>query len=334
MRIAINGFGRIGKTFLRSILLDTRSAEKIEVVAINTGKPASQYLAHLFKHDSVMGRFPLHVDQDADALLVGNLHIPLLACTEPQNLPWKKLSIDWVVECSGKFASKEGAQLHLQAGAKKVLISAPADDADITIIPGINHEQFNSSEHKIVSLGSCTTNCFAPIIKVLQDNFEIVGGMMTTIHAYTNDQVIVDSDHKDPRRARAGAHNIIPTKTGAEKAIIKIYPQLTGKLKAHAVRVPVIDASMIDFTFMTQQSTTAENINALFKKAASALPAGTIEYSQAPIVSGDIIGNPHGAIIDSLLTQSQGTISRVCAWYDNEFGYTSRMKEFLLLNQK
>lgn len=332
MRIAINGFGRIGKTFLRSIALDKRAAQHIEIVAINTGKPASQYLAHLFKHDSVMGTFPLNVEQTSDTLIVGNLRIPLLACPEPQDLPWQQLGIDWVIECSGKFASKEGAQLHLQAGAKKVLISAPADDADITIIPGINHDQFNRQTHNIVSLGSCTTNCFAPLVKVLQDNFEIIGGMMTTVHAYTNDQLIVDGDHKDPRRARAAAHNMIPTKTGAEKAIIKIYPKLAGKLKAHAVRVPVIDASLIDFTVITRQETSADELNTLYKKAAASLSPGTLEYSEAPLVSGDIIGNAHGAVFDSLLTQSQGTVSRICAWYDNEFGYASRMKEFLLLN--
>lgn len=330
MRIAINGFGRIGKTFLRTLLMDARTTGKIEVVAINTGKPASPHLGHLFKYDSVMGAFSQMVQQTPSSLIIGNVPIPLLAHTEPQELDWKKLDIDWVIECSGKFTTKELASHHLRAGAKNVLISAPADDADITVIPGVNHHQFDSKAHQIVSLGSCTTNCFAPIVKVLQANFEIMSGMMTTVHAYTNDQVIVDAEHKDPRRARAAAQNIIPTKTGAEKAIIKIYPQLEGKLKAHAVRVPVVDASMIDFTVTTRQATSAQALNELFKKAATSELRGTLEYTELPLVSSDIIGNPHGAIVDGLLTQSLGTTSRICAWYDNEFGYASRMKEFLL----
>ncbi len=330
MRIAINGFGRIGKTFLRALLLDDRTAGNIEIVAINLGKPASPYLAHLFKHDSVMGVFPLNVDQTPELLIIGGIRIPLLTQPDPQKLDWQKLGVDWVIECTGKFNSHDLAQQHVQAGAKKVLISAPVQDADITIIPGVNDDRYEKANHNIISLGSCTTNCFAPMIKVLQDNFDLLSGFMTTIHAYTNDQVIVDADHKDPRRARAAAQNIIPTKTGAEKTIITLYPHLEGKLKAHAMRVPVIDASMIDFTFTTKQTTTAQDLNALFKKAATTSLRDTIEYVELPLVSSDIIGNSHAAVIDGLLTQSLGTTSRVCAWYDNEFGYASRMKEFLL----
>jgi glyceraldehyde-3-phosphate dehydrogenase type I len=330
IRIAINGFGRIGKTFLRTILLDSNTRGKIEVVGINTGKQASPHLSHLFKFDTTMRTLPNDVKQTPETLIVDGMSIPLIAQLEAQDLPWKKLNVDWVVECSGKFTTKELASLHLQAGAKQVLISAPADDADKTIIPGINQHDFTQGKHKIVSLGSCTTNCFAPIIKVLHDNFEILNGMMTTIHAYTNDQVILDLDHKDPRRARAASQNIIPSKTGAEKAIIKIYPDLEGKLKAHAMRVPVMNSSMIDFTVVTKEPTSIAALNNLFKKAAETSLHGTLEYTELPLVSSDIIGNPHGAIIDGLLTQSLGTTSRICAWYDNEFGYASRMKEFLL----
>jgi glyceraldehyde 3-phosphate dehydrogenase len=329
VRIAINGFGRIGKAFLRTLLLDSKTRSKIEVVAINTGKPANQYLGHLFKYDTTMRTLPFTVEQTEAALVVDGIHIPLIAQLDAKNLPWKQLNVDWVVECTGKFTTHELASLHLQAGAKRVLISAPADDADITIIPGVNDQDFKAEKHMIVSLGSCTTNCFAPLIKVLHDNFEIVNGMMTTIHAYTNDQVVLDVEHKDPRRARAAAQNIIPTKTGAEKAIIKIYPDLEGKLKAHAVRVPVADASMLDFTVITKETTTAQTLNDLFKTAAPK-SRGALEYTQLPLVSSDIIGNPHGAVVDGLLTQSLGTTSRICAWYDNEFGYASRMKDFLL----
>ncbi len=330
IRIAINGFGRIGKTFLRTLLLDSHTRGKIEVVAINTGKPASPHLGHLFKFDTTMRTLPLTVEQTNDALIVDGIRIPLIAELEAQNLPWKQLNVDWVIECSGKFTTKELASQHLQVGAKQVLISAPADDADITVIPGINQHDFAPGKHKIVSLGSCTTNCFAPVIKVLHDNFEILNGMMTTIHAYTNDQVILDLDHKDPRRARAAAQNIIPSKTGAEKAIVKIYPDLEGKLKAHAMRVPVMNTSMLDFTVITKQPTSAAALNALFKQAAATTLHGTLEYTELPLVSSDIIGNPHGAIVDGLLTQSLGATSRICAWYDNEFGYASRMKDFLL----
>lgn len=329
VRIAINGFGRIGKAFLRSLILDSQARNNIEVAAINTGKPASPYLAHLFKYDTTMRALPCVVEQTPNALIVDNLRIPLIAELDVNNIRWSQLNVDWVIECTGKFTTHELASLHLQAGAKKVLISAPADDADVTIIPGVNDEDFLPSLHRIVSLGSCTTNCFAPIIKVLHHNFEIVNGMMTTVHAYTNDQVVLDVEHKDPRRARAAAQNIIPTKTGAEKAIIKIYPDLEGKLKAHALRVPVADASIVDLTIITKQTTTAEELNKLFKQAAAS-SRGALEFTQLPLVSSDVIGNPHGGIVDGLLTQSLGATSRICAWYDNEFGYASRMKEFLL----
>ncbi|MBM3886406.1 type I glyceraldehyde-3-phosphate dehydrogenase [Candidatus Dependentiae bacterium] len=330
IRIAINGFGRIGKTFLRTLLLDERAKNNMQIVAINTGKPASPHLGHLFKFDTTMRALPFNVEQTDKALIVNGISIPLIAELNTENLDWAALNIDWVIECSGKFTTHALATQHIQAGAKHVLISAPAEDADITVIPGINHEFFNKKLHKIVSLGSCTTNCFAPIIKVLHDHFNIIHGMMTTIHAYTNDQVVLDIDHKDPRRARTAAQNIIPSKTGAEQTIIKIYPELAGKLKAHAMRVPVMDASIVDFTVATKENTSTEELNILFRKAAQEHLRDTIEYIEQPLVSSDIIGNPHAAIVDGLLTQSLGTISRICAWYDNEFGYASRMKEFLL----
>ncbi len=330
MRIAINGFGRIGKSFLRALLLDPRIQKKVHVVGINTGGALSPYTGHLFAYDTVMGSFSLPVEQKNDVLCVAGMQIPLLNEQFPENLPWKKLGVDWVIECSGKFTTQALAQQHIQAGAKKILISAPADDADFTAIPGVNNTHFNTTKHTIISLGSCTTNCFAPLVKVLHESLEIVSGMMTTVHAYTNDQVVLDVAHKDPRRARAAASNIIPTKTGAEKTIVKIYPELEGKIKAQALRVPVANASMIDFTVLTKKSTDRDTLNALFKKATTSTLQGTLDYTELPLVSSDFIGNPHAAIVDGLLTQSLGTLSRVCAWYDNEFGYASQMKEFLL----
>lgn len=330
LRIAINGFGRIGKAFVRALLQDQSALAAIDVVAINTGKPASPFLEHLFKYDSALHGLHETVSLRENSLKVANQTFPLIAELDPAKLPWKNLAVDWVIDCSGKFTTKENAQFHINAGAKKVLISAPVEDADITIIPGVNGDQYNENIHQIISLGSCTTNCFAPVVKVIHEAMTLETGMMTTVHAYTNDQVIVDGDHKDPRRARAAAQNIIPTKTGAEKTITKIYPQLEGKLKAHAVRVPVIDGSMIDFSFLTKEKTSSTELNDLFKAAAEKSLLGTLKYIEAPLVSSDVIGSSYASIVDGLLTQSTGNMSRICAWYDNEFGYASRMKEFLL----
>jgi len=332
LKIAINGFGRIGRTFLRTIMLDASAQQKIEVVAINIGPSDPGMVAHLFKYDSVMKTFPGDVHSNNSTLVVNNHTIKLYAESDPEKLPWKNLDIDWVVDASGHFTTKEAAMRHINAGSKKVLITAPATDEDITIIPGVNDQQYDQKNHAIVSLGSCTTNCFAPIIKVIHEAFGIQQGLMTTTHAFTNDQVLLDVEHKDPRRARAATLNIVPTKTGADKVITKIYPNLQGKLKAVAIRVPVPIVSLIDFTFIAEKQITKETINTAFEKEAQTSLKNIVQYVTEPLVSSDFIGNEHSCIIDSMLTQSVGNMGKVFAWYDNEFGYSSRLKDFLLHN--
>lgn len=332
MRIAINGFGRIGRAFLRSVLLDPAMAKKLEVVAINQGPSPAKQLDILFKYDSVMGEFPGDVTVDDKFLTIGSTKIALFTQADPATLPWKALAIDWVVEASGFFTSHEKASLHLKAGAKKVLITAPSKNADCIVVPGVNNEAYNAQEHTIVSLASCTTNCFAPLLKVLCDNVTLERGMMTTVHAYTNSQVLLDVATEDPRRSRAAALNIIPTKTGAGDVITKIFPQLEGKLDMMAIRVPVPDVSFVDFTFVTKEILTVEQLNDYFRKAAATSLRGVLMYTDQPLVSSDYLGNVHAAIFDSLLTKCNGQINKVCAWYDNEFGYSSRIKDFLLHN--
>lgn len=339
LKIAINGFGRIGRTFLRTIMLDANASQKLDVIAINLGPSDSSSdhadhsaVAHLFKYDSIMKTFPGDVHSDGKTLTINNHSIKLYAERDPEKLPWKDLAIDWVVDASGKFTTREAAIRHINAGSKKILITAPATNEDITIVPGVNDAQYNPDKHDIVSLGSCTTNCFAPIIKVLHETFTISHGLMTTTHAFTNDQVLLDIEHHDPRRARAATMNMIPTKTGADKVITKIYPDLLGKLKASAVRVPVPIVSLIDFTFITEKPITREIINQAFETYATTSLKNILEYVTEPLVSSDFTGNAHSCIFDSLLTQSVGNLGKVFAWYDNEFGYSSRLKDFLLHN--
>jgi glyceraldehyde 3-phosphate dehydrogenase len=318
MKIAINGFGRIGKAFLRSVLQE--NGKGLSVVAINTGPSPIKHINTFFKYDSVLGTFPKDFPKD----------IQIYSESDPSKLPWKKLDIDWVVEASGKFTTKERASAHLEAGSKKVLITAPATDEDITIIPGVNDEKYDAAKHKIVSLGSCTTNCFAPIVKVLTESFDLQQGFMTTIHAYTNNQALLDSEHKDPRRGRAAACNIIPTSTGADKVITKIYPELAGKLQGAAIRVPVPLGSLVEFTFTTKNGLTVEKINQAFKSAADSSLKNILSYSSDPIVSSDVIGTTYSCIFDSSLTKANGTMGEVSGWYDNEYGYSCRLRDFLL----
>lgn len=327
--ILINGFGRIGRTFLRIVMLDKDVQKKIRVVAINLGPSDCVNLANLFTYDSVMGIFPGSVEYKNHVLTVNGQAIQVLAEADPLKLPYNALSVDWVVEASGCFTSREKAGLHVRAGAKKVLITAPSDDADISIIPGVNDQQYNEANHVVVSLGSCTTNAFAPLVKIVKENFGIEYGMMTTTHAYTNDQVLLDVEHKDPRRARAAALNIIPTKTGADKVIITLFPELDGKLKAAAIRVPVPVGSLIDFTFLTGKSVTKDEINRVLQQAALGTMKNIVQYCEDPLVSSDFIGNTFSCVVDSLLTQSLGSMGKIFAWYDNEYGYSSRIKDFL-----
>ncbi|MCK4651056.1 type I glyceraldehyde-3-phosphate dehydrogenase [Candidatus Babeliales bacterium] len=336
-KIAINGFGRIGKTFLRTLLQDKKN--ELEVVAINLGPGNPELAAHLFKYDSIMGKYQGSIEykscknKDYTGILkIDGFEIKILSELNPLKTNWKNLEIDWVVESSGAFTKREKSELHLKSGAKKVLITAPSTNEDITIIPGVNDNQYKPDKHFIISLGSCTSNCFAPIIKVLKENFTILNGFMTTIHAYTNDQVLLDIEHKDPRRARAAALNMIPTKTGADKVIVKIYPDLEKKLKGQAIRVPTPVVSLVDFTFTTDHELTTEKINQTFKKYSQNELKGILEYCEEPLVSKDFEQNSHSCIIDSFLTQSLGKISKVFGWYDNEFGYCCRLKDFLLHN--
>jgi glyceraldehyde 3-phosphate dehydrogenase len=323
INVAINGFGRIGRITFRALL----RKPNIKVVAIND-LTSPDTLAHLLRYDSVHGRFEGNVSVVEGNLVVNGITIPVFAEKEPANLPWKKFGVDVVVESTGVFRRRELLQKHIDAGAKKVVLSVPADkpeDVDATIVMGVN-EKMLKPEHRFVSNASCTTNCLAPAAKVLNDNFGIKHGLMNTIHSYTNDQIILDAPHKDLRRARAAAVSIIPTSTGAAKAIGLVVPELAGKLDGLAMRVPTPDGSVVDLTCVLEKPATKEQVNSAMKLAAEGSMRGILEYCTDPVVSVDIIGNPHSSIFDSLLTQVKGeTLVKIVAWYDNEFGYSQRM---------
>lgn len=330
-RVAINGFGRIGRTALRT-LLEKSVATHIEVVAINLGPSKAENLDILFAYDSIMGAFPGTVTCDEKSLIINGKAIALCNEKDPANLPWKQLGIDSVVESSGAFTDGEKAKAHLTAGARKVLITAPAKNDDATIIMGVNDHSYNPEKHHIISLGSCTTNCFAPIVKVLHESFNLTSGLMTTIHSYTNDQVLLDVEHKDPRRARAAALNMIPTKTGAKSLIGNIFPDLAGKIDAVSIRVPTPVVSLLDFSFVASKPLTVAAINESFKIASNGSLKQIMQYENKPLVSSDFRENQASCIVDSLLTQSTGSMGKVFAWYDNEYGYSCRVRDFLLHN--
>ncbi len=329
-RIAINGFGRIGRSFARTILSDPVACKQLELAVINVGPCAPEQIDHLFKYDTVMGTYPGQVSYADGVLTVDEHSITVIAECEPSKIPWADHGIDWVVECTGCFTDSASCQQHIDAGATKILISAPGQGEDITIVPGVNSDAYDASQHNIVALGSCTTNCIVPMIKVIKERFSLTGGLMTTTHAYTNTQVLLDIEDSDLRRSRAAALNIIPTSTGADKIITKIFPDLTGKIQALAIRVPVPIVSLVDFTFTTQEELTAEAINEAFVDAAAGELKGILEYTTAPLVSSDYQGHPASCIIDSLLTRAQGNMGKVFGWYDNEWGYSQRLKDFLL----
>lgn len=322
-KVAINGFGRIGRCVLRAI----QKNPNVEVVAINDLVEV-KVNAHLLKYDSVHGRFSGSVEVVGDGLKVDGKVIKCLAVKDPAELPWKDLGVDIVIESTGLFTSKEKASKHLQAGAKKVIISAPAEDPDITVCMGVNDDKL-TKDHKIISNASCTTNCLAPVAKVLLDSFGVKHGLMTTIHSYTNDQRILDLAHKDLRRARAGALNMIPTKTGAAKAIGLVIPELKGKLDGLAVRVPTPNVSLVDVVVVTDKATSKEEVNAALKKAADQGPlAGILNYTEDPIVSCDLNGDPSSSTVDASETKViDGTLVKVLSWYDNEMGYSTRCVE-------
>ncbi len=326
-KIAINGFGRIGRLTLRALL----EKKDLEIVAIND-LTDNKTLAHLLKYDSVHGKFNGTVEADDEYITINGKKIKAFAEKDPANLPWKELGVDVVAECTGVFRRRDLLEKHLQAGAKKVALSVPADkptDVDVTIVLGVNDETLKP-EHKLVSNASCTTNCLAPISKVLNDNFGIEYGLMNTIHSYTNDQIILDAPHKDLRRARAAALSIIPTSTGAAKAIGLVVPDLDGKLHGFAMRVPTPDGSVVDLTVKLNKKTTVEEVNAAMKAAAEGPMKGILKFETDPIVSCDIIGSTYSSILDSKLTMEKGgDMIKVVSWYDNEFGYSQRLADLV-----
>lgn len=325
-KIAINGFGRIGRLTFRNLL----QANDVEVVAIND-LTDNHTLAHLLKYDSAQGPFDGTVEATEDKLIVNGKEIMASAERNPENLPWSDLGVDLVLECTGIFRTKEKAGLHLKAGAKDVLISAPAKGGDVqTIVLGVNDEELDR-RHNVFSNASCTTNCLAPVVKILDEEFGIQYGSMTTIHAYTADQNIQDGPHRDLRRARAAAFNIVPTSTGAASAVGKVYPSVAGKLFAIAVRVPVVTGSMIELNVVVNKTATAEEINAKFKAAAEGPMKGVLQYTEDPLVSSDIVRNPHSSIFDAQMTDVNQNMVKVVSWYDNEAGYSARLADLALM---
>lgn len=322
VRIAINGFGRIGRNVLRSALIGGRT--DLDLVAINDLTDAAT-LAHLFEFDSVHGRFPDSVAVDGSAIVVGEERFEVLSERDPANLPWGDLDIDIVIESTGIFRKRQDAAKHLEAGARKVMITAPAPDPDLSVVMGVNHGDYDSSRHDIISNASCTTNCIAPVVKVLLEEFGFERGLMTTVHSYTNDQSILDLPHKDLRRARAAAVSIIPTTTGAAKATGLVIPEVQGKLDGMAMRVPTPDVSIVDLVAVLGRATTAEEINDKFRAAAAGSLKGILDVEDRPLVSIDYIGNAFSSIVDSALTSViDDTLVKVISWYDNEWGYSSR----------
>ncbi|MFE6970106.1 type I glyceraldehyde-3-phosphate dehydrogenase [Isoptericola sp. NPDC057653] len=321
IRVGINGFGRIGRNFYRALV---ESGADIEVVGVND-LTDNKTLAHLLKYDTVLGRFPKSVDFDDDNIIVDGHKIRALAERDPANLPWGELGADIVIESTGFFTDATKAKAHIDAGAKKVIISAPAKNEDATFVMGVNNDQYDPAAHHIISNASCTTNCLAPLAKALNDSIGIERGLMTTIHAYTGDQNLQDGPHKDLRRARAAAQNIVPTTTGAAKAVALVLPELKGKLDGYALRVPVITGSATDLTFEAPREVTVDEVNAAVKAAAEGPLKGTLEYVEDEIVSSDIVTNPHTSIFDSKLTKVIGNQVKVVSWYDNEWGYSNSL---------
>ena len=324
-RVAINGFGRIGRQSLKAIL---ENYPDMEIVAINDLTSADTN-AHLFKYDSTYGVFNGTVKAEDGHLVINDRKIKIFTEKDPSNLPWGSLNVDVVIESTGIFTSRDKAELHLKAGAKKVLISAPAKGEDITIVLGVNHENYDADKHHIISNASCTTNCLAPAAKILHDNWKIEKGLMTTIHAYTNDQRILDLPHSDMRRARAAALNIIPTSTGAAKAVALVIPDLKGKFDGFSLRVPTPTVSIVDFVCTLEKPATKEEVNAAFKAAAAGPMKGILQACDEPLVSMDFKGNPHSSCIDLDCTMANGNMVKVVTWYDNEWGYSSRVGDLI-----
>jgi len=327
MRVAINGFGRIGRLVFRAAMNDP----DFEFVAVNDVTDAAT-LAHLLRYDSVHGRLPVPVTVEGDAIRCGDAMLRVISQTDPSKLPWKELEADYVLESTGRFASRDKAAAHLEAGAKRVIVSAPCKEADATLVMGVNHDIYDPAKHFVVSNASCTTNCLAPVAKVLHENWTVKRGWMTTIHAYTNDQRILDLPHKDLRRARGAALNQIPPSTGAAKAIGLAIPELQGKLDGISVRVPVPDGSVVDLVAELGKNVTRDEMNAAFRAAAAGPLKGILEYSEEPLVSSDIVHNPHSSIYDAGMSAVMGgNLVKILSWYDNEWRFSNRILDFLRL---
>ena len=328
VNVAINGFGRIGRNTLRAAIKEG-IFEKINYVAINDPGLKPEDAARIFKYDSVMGKFDGTVEAYEEGIIVNGKKIKFFAEKDPSQLPWKDLGVEVVVESTGFFTDATKAHAHIDAGAKKVIISAPASNEDKTIVLGVNEKEYDPAKHNVISMASCTTNCLAPVAKAINEKFGIVKGLMTTVHSYTGDQRILDAGHKDPRRARAGALNICPTTTGAARAVALVIPELKGKLDGFAMRVPTPDVSLVDVVFETEKKVTAEEVNAALKEAAD---GHVLCYSEEPLVSSDYVGTPQSSTVDSLLTRVMGdNMVKVISWYDNECGYSTRLAETTLM---
>lgn len=330
MRVAINGFGRIGRNFLRTIMYDVQAKKELEVVVINIGPSDPAYVAHMFKYDTLMGAFKGSVEQRDSTLIVNGHRIPLIAEKDPNACNWKQYAIDWVVDASGCYTSQEKAQQHIIAGAKQVLITAPCKGDVTTIVPGVNNDAYNAQRDKVVSLASCTTNALTPMLKVIHEAFTLQQAFMTTVHAYTNTQVLIDVETDDLRRSRAAALNIIPTSTGATKVVESILPAVKGKIQLSSLRVPVATVSLIDLTVRTSSNIMVERINQAFIDAAQQHLKGILSVTDEPLVSSDYMGCDFSVVVDMPLTQSLGTMAKIFGWYDNEWGYSMRLKDFLL----
>ncbi len=326
VRVGINGFGRIGRNFFRAVM---QSGADIEIVAVND-LGSLKTMAHLLKYDSVLGVLPQRIEAVDGGISVDGRVLKVLSERDPKALPWGSLGVDLVIESTGIFTDRDKAAMHLEAGAPLVVVSAPSNGADATFVYGVNHLDFDPAVHKVISNASCTTNCFVPLVKVLDDAFGVENGLMTTVHAYTGDQSLVDGPHSDLRRARGAAINITPTSTGAARATSLVMSAMKGKLDGTALRVPVPTGSITDFVANLKKPATVEEINAAFRAAAEGPLKGVLEYTDAPIVSSDIVTNPHSCIFDSDLTMSMGTLVKVLGWYDNEWGYSNRLVDLTL----
>ncbi len=330
LRIGLNGFGRIGRNFVRAVMQDAQAKKTISIVAINIGPAKREFVAPMFKHDTLLGAYPGSVALQGSQLSIDNNTIELVAELDAKKIDWKKYSIDWVVDATGHYTHADKARDHIAAGAKKVLITAPAKGEDASIIPGVNMQTYDAQKHVIVSLGSCTTNAFMPMLKVIDEAWGIMQGYMTTVHAYTNSQVLLDVEAKDLRESRAAALNIIPTSTGASTMIGRVLPKLEGKIKASSLRVPVGKVSLIDLVVLLQKSVSVDQVNSAFTTAANGALKEIVAVTDEELVSSDFSGSGASVTIDSLLTQTNGALVQVNGWYDNEWGYSERLKDFLL----